>query len=131
MSSSLTTLVPVLSGPNYQTWSTAMRSFLMSQGQWRVLSRPCPADITVDSRGVALTGEAAPSEEDVVANKEKIEDWEDDNQKAVSNIMLQLAPQIQGNLTPETMDGAGLLWAHLETHYCHRYDFSVCILERT
>ena len=117
MSSSLTTLVPVLSGPNYQMWSTAMKSFLMSQGQWCVLSRPCPADITVDSRGVVLTGENAPSEEDVAANKEKIEDWEDDNQKAVGNIMLRLAPQIQGNLTSETMDGAGLLWAHLEMHY--------------
>ena len=29
-----------------------------------------------------------PKEEDVDANKEKIEDWEDDNQKAVGNIML-------------------------------------------
>ena len=117
MSSSLTTLVPVLSGPNYQIWSVAMKSFLISQGQWRVLSRPCPADIAVDSRGAPITGENAPSDEDVAANKEKIEDWEDDNQKAVSNIMLRLAPQIQGNLTPETMDGAGLLWDHLEKQY--------------
>ena len=117
MSSSLTALVPVLSGPNYQTWSVAMKSFLMSQGQWRVLSRKCPADITLDSRGVAITGENAPSDEDVAANKEKIEDWEDDNQKAIGNIMLRLAPQIQGNLTPETMDGAGLLWDHLEKQY--------------
>ena len=88
MSSSLTTLVPVLSGPNYQVWSVAMRSFLMSQGQWRVLSRKCPANITVDSRGVTLTGDQAPSDEDAAANREKIEDWEDDNQKAVRNIML-------------------------------------------
>ena len=88
MSSSLTTLVPVLSGPNYQVWAIAMKSFLMSQGQWRVLSRKCPVDITVNSRGVMLTGEDAPSDKDVAANKEKIEDWEDDNQKAVGNIML-------------------------------------------
>ena len=47
MSSSLTTLVPILSGPNYQIWSTAIKSFLMLQGQWHVLSRPCPRDITV------------------------------------------------------------------------------------
>ena len=33
------------------------------------------------------------------------------------NIMLRLAPQIQGNLTSETMDGAGLLWDHLEKQY--------------
>ena len=88
MSSSLTTLVPVLSGPNYQAWAIAMKSFLMSQGQWQVLSRKCPDDITVDSRGNVLTGEEAPSDEDTAANKEKIEDWEDDNQKAISNIML-------------------------------------------
>ena len=117
MSSSLTTLVPVLSGPNYQAWSVAMKSFLMLQGQWHVLSQKCLADITVDSRGVALTGENAPLDEDVATNKEKIEDWEDDNQKAVGNIMLRLAPQIQGNLMSETMDGAGLLWDHLEKQY--------------
>ena len=117
MSSSLTTLVPILSGPNYQVWSTAMKSFLMSQGQWRVLSCPCPKDITVDKDGNTLASDAMPSDEDVENNKDKIEDWEDDNQKAVGNIMLRLAPQIQGNLTPDTMDGAGLLWAHLETHY--------------
>ena len=117
MSSSLTTLVPVLSGPNYQVWSVAMKSFLMLQGQWRVLSRKCPVDITVNSRGNTLTGDQAPSDEDAAANKEKIEDWEDDNQKAVGNIMLRLAPQIQGNLTSETMDGAGILWDHLEKQY--------------
>ena len=94
MSSSLTTLVPVLSSPNYQVWSTAMKSFLMSQGQWRVLSRPCPKDITVDEDGNTLESDKMPKDEDVEANKEKIEYWEDDNQKAIGNIMLQLAPQI-------------------------------------
>ena len=89
----------------------------MSQGQWRVLSRPCPKDITVDKDGNTLASDAMPSDKDVEANKEKIENWEDDNQKAVGNIMLRLAPQIQGNLTSEIMDGAGLLWAHLEQHY--------------
>ena len=79
MSSSLTTLVPVLSGPSYQVWSTAMKSFLMSQGQWCVLSHPCPRDITVDEDGETLESDKMPKEEDVDANKEKIEDWEDDN----------------------------------------------------
>ena len=117
MSSSLTTLVPVLSGPNYQIWSTAMKSFLMSQGQWRILSRPCPMDITINKDGNPLESDKMPSESAVEENKEKIENWEDDNQKAVGNIMFRLAPQIQGNLMSETMDGAGLLWAHLEKHY--------------
>ena len=47
-----------------------------------------PKDITLNDRGVALTGDQALSDEDITANKEKIEDWEDDNQKAVGNIML-------------------------------------------
>ena len=88
MSSSLTTLVPVLSSPNYQIWSTAMKSFLMLQGQWRVLSCPCPRDITVDENGHTLEMDKMPKEEDVDSNREKIEDWEDDNQKAIRNIML-------------------------------------------
>ena len=117
MSSSLTTLAPVLSSPNYQLWSTAMKSFLMSQGQWRVLSRPCPRDITCDKDGHPLESDKMLSESDIDENWEKIKNWEDDNQKAVGNIMLRLAPQIQGNLTSKTMDGAGLLWAHLESQY--------------
>ena len=58
-----------------------------------------------------------PTQEKIDENKEKIKDWEDNNQKAVSNIMLRLAPQIQGNLTSDIMDGAGLLWDHLEKQY--------------
>ena len=117
MLSSLTTLVPVLSGPNYQAWSVVMKSFLMSQGQWCVLSRPCPRDITLDKNGAELESDKMPSQESIDKNQEKIEEWDNDNQKAVGNIMLQLAPQIQGNLTSETMDGAGLLWDHLEKQY--------------
>ena len=71
----------------------------------------------VDENRNTLELDKMPKDEDVNTNKEKIEDWEDDNQKAVGNIMLRLAPQIQGNLMSDTMDGAGLLWAHLETHY--------------
>ena len=117
MSSSLTTLVPVLSGPNYQIWSTAMKSFLMSQGQWCVLSRPCPRDITINKDRIPLDTDKMPADSEIEENKEKIKNWEDDNQKAIGNIMLRLAPQIQRNLTSETMDGAGLLWAYLEKHY--------------
>ena len=117
MSSSLTTLVPVLSSPNYQVWSVAMKSFLMSQGQWRVLTRPCPRDITLDKNGVELESDKMPSQESIDENQNKIEEWDNDNQKAVGNIILRLAPQIQGNLRSETMDGAGLLWDHLEKQY--------------
>ena len=71
----------------------------------------------VDKDGHPLGSDKMPSDSDIAENMEKIENWEDDNQKAVGNIMLRLAPQIQGNLTSETMDSAGLLWDHLEKQY--------------
>ena len=45
MSSQLTNLVPVLDGTNYQQWSTAMQSFLMSQGQWKCTKEGADAPI--------------------------------------------------------------------------------------
>ena len=58
-----------------------------------------------------------PPQESIDKNQNKIEEWDNDNQKAIGNIMLRLAPQIQGNLTSEIMDSAGLLWDHLEKQY--------------
>ena len=110
MLSSLTTLVPVLSGPNYQQWSTAMKSFLMSQGQWRILSHPCPYDITLDKNG-------APLESDKMPSQEMIEDWEDINSKAVGNITLCLSPTIQGNYTNPLIESTRILWGALEKSY--------------
>ena len=60
----------------------------MSQGQWRILSCPCPRDITIDKDGHPLELDKMLSESDIDENWEKIENWEDDNQKAVGNIML-------------------------------------------
>ena len=72
----------------------AMKSFLMSQGQWHVLTCPCPRDITLDKNGVELESDKLPSQESIDENQNKIEEWDNDNQKAVGNIMLWLAPQI-------------------------------------
>ena len=60
MSSSLTTLVPVLTGPNYTSWAPMMQSFLMSQGQWKVimnppLSGPLYPKLSTSFEGVQLT----------------------------------------------------------------------------
>ena len=117
MLSSLTTLVPVLTGPNYQVWAPAMKSFLMSQGQWHVLSHPCPYDITLDKDGDALDTDKLPSQEKINENQEKIENWEDNNSKAVGNITLHLSPTIQGNYTDPLMESTGILWAALEKLY--------------
>ena len=117
MSSSLTTLVPVLTGPNYQVWAPAIKSFLMSQGQWHVLSCPCPYDITLDKDGNPLKSDKMPNQDKIDKNQEKIENWEDDNSKAVGNITLRLSPAIQGNYTDPSMESAGVLWAALEKLY--------------
>ena len=117
MSSSLTTLVPVLTGPNYQTWAPAMKSFLMLQGQWHILSCPCPYDITLDKDGNCLEMDKLPSDKKIKENQEKIEDWEETNSKAVGNITLCLSPAIQGNYTDPSMESAGIFWAALETAY--------------
>ena len=117
MSSSPTTLVPILTGPNYQTWAPAMKSFLMLQGQWHILSHPCPYDITLDKDGNHLEMDKLPSDEKIEENQEKIEDWEETNSKAVGNITLCLSPTIQGNYTDPLMESTGILWAALETSY--------------
>ena len=45
MSTSLTTLIPVLNGANYTSWAPIMQSFLMGQGQWKVVANPPPKAI--------------------------------------------------------------------------------------
>jgi len=72
MLSALTTLVPVLTGPNYQLWAPLMTSFLMSQGQWRILSKKVP--------------ELIPATDKSDGNADAIEDWHETNGKAVGNI---------------------------------------------
>jgi hypothetical protein len=42
MLSQLTSLVPVLKGPNYQHWAPTIKSFLMAQGQWRLMKKGKP-----------------------------------------------------------------------------------------
>ena len=77
MSTSLTTLVPVLTGPNYTSWAPIMQSFLMSQGQWKVLTNPPPDPIKetpVDTKEAAIT------------NQQEISDWWDLNAKALGNL---------------------------------------------
>ena len=97
MSSSLTSLVPVLDGTNYQQWASAMKSFLLSQGQWRVISKPAPVfEATTTAASTSTSGKRKEAKEDEPAeelmvttdNREVIEEFEDLNDKAVGNIHL-------------------------------------------
>ena len=72
MSSALTTLVPVMTGPNYQSWMPMMRNFLMSQKQWRILHKPEPSPVEA-VEGQEAT-ENTPAVQAVSSNEDDIED---------------------------------------------------------
>ena len=101
MSSSLTSLVPVLDGTNYQQWASAMKLFLLSQEQWKVISKPAPVYKATTTTASTLTsgGKKKQTKEDegeaeeltvTTDNQEAIDNFEDLNDKAVGNICLQL-----------------------------------------
>ena len=108
MSSSLTTLVPVLTGPNYTTWAPMVQSFLMSQGQWKVMD---PPPIAIEE--TPATNEKAA----VLSNQEEVTTWWDLNTKALSNIRLRLHHTITYN--QRNAKTAAQLWETLEAAYGH------------
>ena len=89
MSTSLTTLVPVLNGANYTSWAPIMQSFLMSQGQWKVIMNPPPKALHKKAEG---TLELLTDEEEMrkaletgeVTNQQDILDWWDLNAKPLA-----------------------------------------------
>ena len=120
MSTSLTTLVPVLNGTNYTSWAPIMQSFLMSQGQWKVVANPPPKAIY---KKAEQTWELLTEEEDMrkameagdVTNQQDILDWWDLNAKALRNLRLRLHHTIQYNQRDATT--AAQLWETLEDEY--------------
>ena len=82
MSTSLTTLVPMLNSPNYTSWAPIMQSFLMSQGQWKVLMNPPPKAVEESP--------ATDTKEAVITNQQDISDWWDLNATALGNLCLHL-----------------------------------------
>ena len=107
MSSSLTTLVLVLSGPNYTSWAPMMQCFLMSQGQWKVIMNPPPTAVEVSP--------ATDTKEAEISNQEEITTWWDLNTKALRNIHLHLHHTIQYN--QRNAKTAAQLWETLEANY--------------
>jgi len=109
MSSALTSLVPVLEGPNYQMWAPSMMSYLMSQGQWKILTKACPKPIPA----VAATTNTKAVPSNNLA--EEIEEWEEIDTKAHGNICLCLHPTLQYKYKSEL--SAGSLRRALEKDY--------------
>ena len=95
MSNALAQNVPVLVGDNYLEWAPKMKSYLMAQGQWVSISTSCPE--ATDSNGT------------------EIKDWNDDNDRAIGNIILRLSSAIHQNLGD--VDTAKKLWDKLAEEY--------------
>ncbi|KAI0055096.1 hypothetical protein BV25DRAFT_1769569, partial [Artomyces pyxidatus] len=90
MSNTMTSLVPVLDGSNYQTWSDAMEAYLMAQGTWHVIVTTQPDDTTRPA-------------------------WDADNYKAMGVIRLRCTPQIAAKIKGSLL--AVTMWETLEKEY--------------
>ena len=115
MSSQLTNLVPMLNSTNYQQWSAAMQSFLMSQGQWKC-TKPgavAPGVTTAEAKPEA-EGEPSTSVTATVS-KEDLASWNEDAEKALGNIRLHLHHTI-GYQFNEVATPA-FLWQALKNRY--------------
>ena len=129
------TLVPVLNGSmNWQAWKPMVMNYLLSQGQWKVVTNKFPApEYEVITRTVRSDegGSKTETTEDISKppkNQADINNWFDIKDKALGNIMLRLHPTIATtvlNLLQKTMEEntdintmfASLAWKFLETTY--------------
>src|SRR6266567_3444196 len=82
MSSSITSLVTVLDGTNYQDWSSRMQSYLMHQGLWKT------------SKENAVPPVELKAEDGTNSNQDQINEWFDNSEKALGAIRLRLATSI-------------------------------------
>ena len=106
MSSQLTTLVPLLDGTNYQKWASCMKSFLMSQGQWKVVKDGSfPPEVTkTETEGVTVT-----------TGQKELDEWNKLVEKAMGNIRLRLHDTISYQFNEE--EDPSTLWDTLRTKY--------------
>ena len=89
MSSALDKMLPVFTGSNWQQWHTAMQAYLRAQGQWFIY------------------GTARPDDEH--------DSWDEHNEKALSNITLQVSPSIQTAISH--LSTVKEVWDHLKENY--------------
>ena len=85
MSSTLTSLVPILDGTNYQQWAAQMQSYLMSQGQWKATT-DLPPTLGTEIK----EDEDTKAKITVYTNQEAVDYFEENAAKALGNIRLRL-----------------------------------------
>jgi len=135
MSSSLMSLVPVLNrSMNWQAWRPMMMNYLLSQGQWKVITNKFPAP-DYETVTTVTKSDADGTQTETVAdttkppkNQSEIDSWFNINDKALGNIMLRLHPTIATtvlNLLQKTIEEntdvttmfASIAWEYLEATY--------------
>ena len=110
MLSVLMSVVPLLTGPNYQHWASSMTSYLMSQGQWASVATECPKEV----KRTKVEGEAI-IETDVVENVDNINKWIENNTRVVGNMRLCLHHTISFKF--QNLTWATKLWNKLKDAY--------------
>ena len=135
MSSTLMSLVPVLDGSmNWQAWRPMMMNYLLSQGQWKVITNKFPAPDYESTTTVTKTDSEGTHTETIAdtskpaKNQSEIDSWFDINDRALGNIMLRLHPTIATsvlNLLQKTIEEnddintmfASVAWEYLDATY--------------
>ena len=121
MSSTLTSLIPVLDGTNYQQWAAQMQSYLLSQGQWKVTT-----DFTPTLGTEVKEDEESKTKITVYTNQEAVDYWEETANKALGNICLCLHHTI--GYQYQSYDSPRELWDVLKEKYA-RLGISRAFLE--
>ncbi|EPQ52695.1 hypothetical protein GLOTRDRAFT_46972, partial [Gloeophyllum trabeum ATCC 11539] len=88
MSNNLITIVPVLDGSNWPTWSKQMMAYLMSQGLWGIVM-PQSGSRTWENRFDPRTG----SRDSTAADA-----WKEKDVRAMGTIRLRCSPALRGAL---------------------------------
>ena len=81
MSSTLTSLIPILDGTNYQQWAAQMQLYLLSQGQWKATT-DLPPTLGTEIKEDKETK----TKITVYTNQETVNFWEENAAKALGNI---------------------------------------------
>ncbi len=102
MSGQLTTYVPVLDGANYLEWARLMEAYLKVQKLWAVTSGKWVKVVCADA--------TKPTDDE----QEKINDWNENNDQALGNIVLRLSPAIQSGIDGKN---APEVWDYLKDEY--------------
>jgi len=134
MSSNLLNSIPSLEGTtNYKQWQPLMRSFLMVQGLWiwmnkvrpllarsKLVTTIVPAvppneDGSGGSKETTITTSQTLTDEEFTKLEEKVDEWEENNAKALGSITLRLHSSIAYQV--REVDDASELWKDLESRY--------------